>query len=118
MILRIGLVLLLLAIAYLSLTPTTTISVGNDKIGHFIAYGVLMINIGLVTLPKMKSFRIGIIFAICYGMLMEIGQYFVPGRTFSFYDMIANVSGVTLGILISILFAKRIQKMLKSAKII
>jgi VanZ family protein len=118
MILRISLVLVLLAIGYLSITPTTSISVGNDKVGHFIAYAVLMINIGLVTLPKMKSFRVGIVFAVCYGMLMEIGQYFVPGRTFSMYDMLANVSGVLIGIGISILFGKAILRMLKSAKII
>ncbi|MDC0100279.1 MAG: VanZ family protein [Crocinitomicaceae bacterium] len=118
MILRIGLVLLLSAIAYLSLTPSTSVSVGNDKVGHFIAYGTLMINIGLVTLPKMKHFRSGIIFAICYGMLMETGQYFVPGRTFSMYDMLANVSGVGLGIILSFLFGKSIQKRLKKWKLI
>jgi len=118
MILRIGLVLLLLAIAYLSLSPTTTISVGNDKVGHFIAYGVLMINVGLVTLPNMKSFRNGIIFAVCYGMMMEIGQLYVPGRSFSMFDMLANVSGVGIGIIISILFGKRILKTLKRTKLI
>lgn len=118
MILRIGLILLLAAIAYLSLTPSTSISVGNDKVGHFIAYGTLMITVGLVTLPKRKHFRNGIVFAICYGMLMEIGQYFVPGRTFSMYDMVANVAGVGLGIFISFLFGNGIQRLLKKWKLI
>ena len=118
MILRVALILLLIAIAYLSLTPTTSISVGNDKVGHFIAYGVLMINVGLVTLPKMKAFRNGIIFAICYGMAMEIGQLYVPGRTFSMYDMLANVSGVGLGIMVSLLLGKQILKILKRTKLI
>ena len=118
MILRVSLVLVLAAIAYLSLTPTTSISVGNDKVGHFIAYSALMTNMGLVTLTKMKSFRIGIVFSICYGMLMEIGQHFVPGRTFSMLDMVANVSGVLIGVTISLLFGKQILKLLKSAKII
>ncbi|NRA11662.1 MAG: VanZ family protein [Crocinitomicaceae bacterium] len=116
--LRIALVLLLLAIAYLSLTPTTSVSVGSDKLGHLIAYGALMINVGLVTLPKMKHFRNGIIFAISYGMLMEIGQYFVPGRTFSMYDMVANISGVGVGIIISLLLGKAIQRLLKKWKLI
>lgn len=118
MVLRIGLVLLLAAIAYLSLTPSTSISVGNDKVGHFIAYCVLMINMGLVTLPKMKSFRFGILFSICYGMLMEIGQLYVPGRTFSMYDMLANVSGVLIGVVISFLFANTLKKLLKRLKIV
>ena len=118
MILRIGLVLLLAAIAYLSVTPTTSISVGSDKAGHFIAYSVLMINVGLITLPKMKSFRNGIVFSISYGVLMEICQYFVPGRTFSFYDMVANAAGVGLGTIISFLLGKQILKILKRAKLI
>jgi VanZ family protein len=118
MVLRITLILLLIAIAYLSLTPSTSISVGNDKVGHFIAYGTLMVNVGLVTLPKIIRFRRGIIFAVCYGMFMEIGQYFVPGRTFSMYDMLANVLGVGIGIIISILFGKGIQKWLKKSKLI
>ena len=118
MVLRITLILLLIAIAYLSLTPSTSISVGNDKAGHFIAYGTLMINIGLITLPKIMRFRSGIIFAVGYGMLMEIGQYFVPGRTFSMYDMLANVLGVAIGIIVSILFGKRLQKWLKKSKLI
>ncbi len=118
MILRIGLVLLLGAIAYLSITPTTSISVGSDKAGHFIAYGVLMINVGLITLPKMKSFRNGILFAVFYGVLMEVCQYFVPGRTFSFYDMLANAAGVGVGTIIPLLLGKQILKILKRAKLI
>lgn len=118
MILRISLVLLLAAIAYLSLSPTTEISVGNDKVGHFIAYTVLMINVALVTLPKMKAFRSGIIFTICYGMLMEIGQLFAVGRTFSMYDMLANVIGVGIGVVFSMLFGKWVLKILKRMKLI
>lgn len=118
MILRISLIIVLVAIAYLSLTPSTSISIGNDKVGHFAAYCVLMINLGLLTLPKMKSFLIGIVFSICYGMLMEIGQLYVPGRSFSMLDMLANISGVLLGVIISFFFANSLMKLLKSAKII
>ncbi|MBL4862341.1 MAG: VanZ family protein [Crocinitomicaceae bacterium] len=118
MILRLALVLILIGIAYLSLTPLETISVGNDKLGHFIAYTVLMTTIGLLTLPKMKSFRKGIIAALFYGALMEVGQYFVPGRFTSGYDMVANATGVLIGILITVLFHKSIKRLLKTARII
>lgn len=118
MMLRISLTLLIIAITYLSLTPTTSISVGNDKIGHFLAYSILMINIGLITLNHRKAFITGAIFAVFYGGLMEGGQYFVPGREVSGLDMIANVSGVCIGVVISLTLGKWMLKMLKSARII
>ena len=108
--LRIGLVIILGGIAYLSLTPSTSVSVGNDKLGHFIAYSVLTINIGLITLHSSKQLLIGIIGALAYGALMEWGQSFVPGRSVSFYDMIANATGVAIGTLVILILGKRLRK--------
>ena len=113
MILKVSLAAVLVGIAYLSLTPTTSISVGNDKVAHFIAYGTLMANIGLIVLPKRKQFIWGIFFALCYGALMEGGQYFVPGRTVSGMDMVANLSGVMIGAIISWFTYSPIQQLLK-----
>lgn len=107
MILRISLVVLLLAIAYLSLTPSTSVSVGNDKLGHFLAYGALMTNLGLVMLPGRNQFILGMILALGYGAAMEGGQYFVPGRSVSMYDMLANLGGVVIGaVLAQLIYAK------------
>lgn len=93
-------------IAYLSLTPTDTITIGNDKISHFIAYGTLMSTAGLLAFPSRKNVLWTIILCALYGILIEIGQHFVPGRDMSIYDVFANVTGVLLGTLVSFLTHK------------
>lgn len=108
---RISLVVILVAIAYLSLTPSTTVSVGNDKVGHFIAYGALMFNLGLLTIDQKRKFLLAILAALCYGALMEWGQSFVPNRSVSLYDMFANAGGVALGSLLSLLVGIRIRSL-------
>lgn len=108
-VLRISLILILIGIAYLSLTPSTSVSVGNDKVGHFIAYGALMFNLGLLTFDHSRKFLLAILLALGYGALMEWGQSFVPGRTVSVYDMIANAGGVGIGSVLAFLLGSRIR---------
>ena len=116
--LRVSLILIILAIAYLSLTPLETITIGNDKISHFIAYGTLMTNAGLLTYPDRKKFAIAILLCVVYGVLIEVGQYYVPGRFMSSYDVLANAAGVAIGSTIVLLFHKPIRSFLKWTKII
>ncbi len=79
----------------------------NDKLGHFLAYASLAINVLLVC-NLVKEKLIGIILMISYGFLMEFFQGFVPGRDPSFLDMIANSSGILVGLVIFLLFKKQI----------
>ena len=97
------LIIVIISIAYLSLTPTVTVTIGNDKISHFIAYGTLMTVIGLLSFQTRKRFFLGIISALLYGALIEIAQHYVPGRFMSVYDLIANGTGVFIGIVITIM---------------
>jgi VanZ family protein len=70
----------------------------KDKIGHFVAYTVLTIN-GLM-IRKYQSKKMWLLFAfILYGGLMEFLQGFVPGREVSAWDLVANTSGVLIGLL-------------------
>ena len=101
MVLRITLVLIVLGIAYLSLTPKETLTIGNDKISHFMAYGALMWNIGLLYFERRSAFITGIALALSYGALIEVGQHFVPGRCMSLYDIFANAGGVLTGVLLT-----------------
>lgn len=101
-------VIVALAIAYLSLRPTANIGQINDKLGHFIAYFVLMFITGLAFWRGKSEVIAGLIFAAGYGMLMEVGQHFVPGRTFSILDMLANASGALLAGGFLLLFGKKI----------
>ncbi len=69
--------------------------VNVDKVYHVILYGIF-------TLLAFRVFKTRtIFFLICIGIiaysgLMEIGQSFVPNRSMSFYDLIANSIGVIL----------------------
>ena len=118
MILRVTLVAIILGIAYLSLTPSDSITIGNDKISHFIAYGILMTNVGLITFHKRRSFTSGIVLSLGYGALIECVQHFVPGRFMSGYDMLANAGGVGFGVLTTVLFYRPLTGLLKKIRIL
>jgi VanZ family protein len=45
---------------------------------------------------------------IILGVMLEIGQYYIPGRTFSLLDITANSLGVILGIFLGDYLRKRI----------
>ena len=118
MTLRITLLILVALITYLSITPTDTITIGNDKISHIIAYSILMLNIGLIYFPVKKNFIIASVLALLYSVLMECIQYYVPGRYMSLYDGLANLGGILLGIVVLVFFYGPITKILEKTKII
>ncbi len=118
MILRITLILILLVIAYLSLTPAYTVSVGNDKIGHLIAYAALSFNLALLVAPDRKKLVALILVSLTYGIVLEALQNFVPGRHTSMYDILANACGVAIGTAIVYCCGETIRKFLRRAQII
>ena len=68
-----------------------------DKALHATAYLIFM----LLGSPLCRSRRHLIwlsLFVLVYGALMEVGQYFVPGRDMSAADMVANGVGVLVGV--------------------
>ncbi len=93
--------IVLVSITYLSLSPKPALTASNDKLGHFIAYSVLtFLILRSFVIRNVNRLLMLLVFSILYGVLMEYGQRFVPGRSFSIYDMIANTSGVLIGLLI------------------
>lgn len=65
---------------------------------HFTAFSYLALFL-LIALTKGKNLKfifIGIIIALIYGILDEIHQYFVPGRFFSFKDVLINSLGILI----------------------
>lgn len=103
----------LIGIAYLSLKPSVQLVEVNDKVGHFIAYFTLMFLMGLGFWRKKKELLTAFVISAIYGVLMEMGQYFVPGRSFSFLDMLANASGALLATGFLLLFGKNIIHLLR-----
>lgn len=101
---KLFLVLIVIIITYYSLRlPGDESLPTNDKVGHFLAYAALSFNVILLC-KTVKQKWLGIFSAIGYGLLMEFCQGLVPGRDPSFYDMLANSTGVFIGFLFAKLF--------------
>jgi len=84
----------ILSLAPIAALPQMTANY-NDKFGHALMYSVLM---GWFSLINVRSdwVRIGaLVFAL--GAALEICQGFLPYRTASFADAVANAFGVILG---------------------
>lgn len=86
--------IVVLVIAWLSLAPPSSASglPGNDKIGHFLAYGALTFT-ALLALPQ--RFAILVLgLSLAYGGVLELAQGLMPfGRETSWLDMAANTIG-------------------------
>lgn len=79
---------------------------GVDKLGHFVFYGILtfLIAFGFLKSPKAigkKGLLISLIISSFYGICLEIMQFSLfINRYFEVLDIIANISGSLIGILI------------------
>ncbi len=91
-------------ISHQSRPPGSSIDFENsDKVAHFLVYAVLatLISVGLHRAPR--TYRpavlhgVPIVFASLYGISDEVHQLFVPGRTFSYQDMMADALGAVAG---------------------
>ena len=97
----------LLAIyTYLGLTPhpENSVPMFNDLLMHFTGYIVAAISISFA-FPLWVLWQRAA-FLITYSFAIEIGQHFNPPRTFSLADMLANSSGVILGLCVIFLLTK------------
>jgi VanZ family protein len=69
---------------------------GSDKLAHFILYYFFAATIYWAVFPsttRAKAALIALAIAVAYGATDEFHQWFVPGRTMSFYDWIADAAG-------------------------
>lgn len=77
-----------------------------DKPVHMVVYGVLaaLVSIGMYRSKRNYNFSIQFYvpwaFATLYGISDEIHQHFVPGRSFDWLDIAANMSGAYIAQLI------------------
>ena len=77
----------------------------GTSINHFLAFFYLSI-IGLISFLKDLKFRFTIFFLITISIALEISHLFVPARSFQFLDLVGNLLGTLLAIVI-IFFYKR-----------
>lgn len=114
--LRIAFVVLFLIASYLLLSPSEKLPnvEVSDKVAHVIAFLTLMFNAGLAF--GRKNYLLCSLLLIAYGILVEVLQPLV-NRHSSIYDMLANLSGVVLALLLLYLIDKKVLQLLNIIKI-
>ncbi len=99
--------LYVLIITYFSLTPIEhKISESIwDKAAHFIAYLFLVMIVKKVHIKF--NYLTCIIICCSYSFIIECIQYFIPNRMFDILDMLANVLGTLLGVILYYLIIEK-----------
>ena len=78
----------------------------QDKVLHFVAYVFLAI-LPVLGIRRKSEALVGAGAMVLLGLLLELTQHFVPGRTPEIADEVANVLGVACGIAIAFPFRAR-----------
>ncbi len=92
----------ILIVSFYSLVPRMEFPVdfwNADKLYHCAAYSWLAV-LPMTGFTIRRTALLAAFSMIILGVLLEIGQYCVPGRLFSFLDIISNTVGVFLGIIL------------------
>ncbi len=94
---RTVLALTLIAVMYLATTPVhyPVVEDINDKVNHIAAFAVLALLADL-SFPRHGFWLPKALLLLAYGLGIEVIQYFLPYRTFSLLDLLADAAGVTL----------------------
>lgn len=93
----------LVALAPLSLLPQTSpptgiggVELSLDQVFHVIAYGGLS-GLAMLIFDRARSRNLAVAFVLLVSAGYETGQLFVPGRSFGWDDLWANLLGGLLG---------------------
>jgi glycopeptide antibiotics resistance protein len=99
-------VILLVIYTFLGLTRNTgeLLPDYNDLTMHFLGYLVAGISISFAW-PKSALWQRGL-FLLLYSIAIEIGQHFLPPRTFDLLDIAANGLGLLAGLLLYRIFKR------------
>ncbi len=108
-------------IFFLSHQPGDSLSLpempGMDKVAHMAAYGFLAATILVAfsdrqrhTIPK-RVLWLTMSFCALYGISDEFHQSFIPGRSSSFFDVLADCAGAGVTCALWFRWRKRIAKM-------
>jgi len=91
---------------------------GQDKVLHFVVYGIYAFLCLLTFCGKMLSIKpiqyfFAIISSVSYGIFNEVYQYFIPEREFSFGDILANSLGIITFLILFYIFQNKKLKKVK-----
>lgn len=97
-------VIAFLAIAWLAVLPREIAALDdfNDKLKHLFAFGVLAV--GLLRYWQMAAVPT-VISLLCFGVGIEIVQSFIPCRTASAWDVLADLAGILAGLVLVVVLS-------------
>lgn len=97
-----------LFVAFSTLTPAAPLPEGlNDKIAHALGYGlVTLAAASFATGPRAMLGLAALTLLLSAGF--ELGQLFVPGRSFDPADMLANATGIAVACALGTLWLRRL----------
>lgn len=90
-------------VLYGSLSPDLSVDIriqNSDKIMHALAYAWLALGARMSFIPASKSFGLGL-FLLGLGLGIELVQSVIPGRFFSWADILANFLGILSGLAVA-----------------
>ena len=90
-----------IAVAWLSLAPQDAVPEIDlwDKLQHFVAYAVLAFCGGFAFSPGRSELAVSILL-VAYGCILELAQVYIPGRSGTIEDALADGLGVMIGMAI------------------
>ena len=111
-------ILWLVIIALATLTPgdqlpSTPKIIGFDKLVHVSLFAILAFLWCRVAIGKRKKLNIKkiitnyLVFCFLFGILVEYLQRHIPGRSFDYKDMAANIVGIAIGTISFIILQRK-----------
>jgi VanZ family protein len=109
---RWSVLVLFVVINYLAFTTagTPVVDGWNDKFKHILAFASLAF--GLVYFWRLSHLQ-ALVLLLCYGVLIEVVQSFIPGRYPSVLDVLADSLGIALGIAGALMVERQLGRPLK-----
>jgi VanZ family protein len=91
----------LLLISGLALVPLeqALVSTGWDKSNHVLAFAVLLLLLDSAY-PSLPMLQGKLLLLLVYGLAIEVAQHFIPYREFSLFDVLADIVGLLVYLLI------------------
>ena len=89
----------------------TRVLFGADKIAHFSTYAVIALCIGIVLISvtsrthRLRGLSFIWFILVLIGIVEEYRQFLLPDRTAELWDAVANILGVSTGMVLPLLFS-------------
>jgi VanZ family protein len=101
---RIVLLVLVAVVSYLAMTPTPPedLTTGWDRLNHVSAFAALALSAWFGYRDRRSTLLWLLLALLAFGGLIEVVQYFVPGRSCEWGDLFADSVGIAGGSLLAL----------------